>query len=260
MRAIFESADREIPLTSHRSNEASRRFVFFFFPWLTSERIWFRLVLNCSIACWLKFDSHLQCDTREAREVIASFSFVFFCFLFDTSRSLPVCTKRWRSSWPVWMIYLPWKFIDRGVYYGDFHVPTQVERRTDTERERERKFICSCYFDKKMCEPFPSLLSSSVILLIAATFLFSFSVSPSAYLFIRHIQPRHWHVILCWRWSGVVGITFFSLVIVWPRNEIDDVSRFCSPRTTRWLFLAHLCVSSKKMRRESEGEKPRRKC
>jgi hypothetical protein len=149
--------------------------------------------MNCSIACLLKIDSNLSIYSYihkyiwfEAWEVIASRSFfLFLYFLFDMYVCVQRDEDRWRQGW---FICLESSFI-WGVYYGDFHVSTQKE------------FICPSYFDmkrrkirkKKEVWNISFYFSNFIDRWNVLFFLISFP-----YLFIKHIQPRQWHVIPSW--------------------------------------------------------------
>ncbi len=148
--------------------------------------------MNCSIACLLKIDSNLSIYPYihkyilfEAREVIASFFFffLFLYFLFD----MYVCTKRWRSL-AARMIYLPWKFIHLRcllcrlscIYSKRVYLSIIYRHEEKKNNKKKEVWTISFYF-------------SNFIDRWNALFSFFF-----AYLFTRHIQPRHWHVIPCW--------------------------------------------------------------
>lgn len=163
-----------------------------------------------------------------------------------------VCVQRDENRWRQrWFICLESSFI-WGVYYGDFHVSTQ------------EKFICPSNFDmkrrkiikkrKNKCEPF---LFISLILLIVEKFFFSSSFF-FAYLFIRHIQPRHWHVIPCWRLFLCVVLPSLSFPLYICRILLAEMMMcyYCDDKGGVIIFV-HLCMSSNEMRR-AKGYK--RKC
>jgi len=172
--------------------------------------------------------------------VITSLLFFFVSvFLVDM---YVLCTKRWRSL-AAKMIYLPWKFIHLrcllwrlSCIYSERVYLSIVFRHEEKKNNKNKEvWIISFYF-------------SNFIDRWKA--LFSFF----AYLFIRHIQPRHWHVIPCWRFSCVVLLFFFLHMCRIPTEMI--MCCCCDDRGGVTIFV-HLCMSSNEMRR-ARGYK--RKC
>lgn len=162
--------------------------------------IFFWIYMNCSIACLLKIDSNLSiypCIHKyilfEEHENWSHLSFFFFFFCFCIFYSICMYVQRDEDRWRQgWFICLESSFI-WGVYYGDFHVSTQ------------KKFICPSYFDMKRRK----IIKKEEVWTISfyfSNFIDRWNILSLffAYLFMKHIQPRHWHVIPCWRFSRVV--------------------------------------------------------